>query len=72
MLDDAAALVIVTEWNEFRSLDLERVRSLLKEPVIVDLRNIYDPEIMAEAGFRYSSIGRPDQVNAAESGRKAG
>ncbi len=72
VLDDADALVIVTEWNEFRSLDLERVRSLLKEPVIVDLRNIYDPEIMAEAGFRYSSIGRPDQVNAAESGRKAG
>ena len=72
VLDDADALVIVTEWNEFRSLDLERVRSLLKEPVIVDLRNIYDPEIMAEAGVRYSSIGRPDQVNAAESGRKAG
>ena len=72
VLDDADALVIVTEWNEFRSLDLERVRSLLKEPVIVDLRNIYDPEIMAEAGFRYSSIGRPDRVNAAESGRKAG
>ncbi len=72
VLDDADALVIVTEWNEFRSLDLERVRSLLKEPVIVDLRNIYDPEIMAEAGFRYSSIGRPDRVSAAESGRKAG
>ena len=69
---DTKAIIIGTEWNEFRSLDLERVRSLLKEPVIVDLRNIYDPEIMAEAGFRYSSIGRPDQVNAAESGRKAG
>ena len=71
-LDGADALVIVTEWNEFRSLNLELVKSLLKEPIIVDLRNIYDPETMVEAGFRYSSIGRPYLVNAPETGRKAG
>jgi len=72
VLDGADALVIVTEWNEFRSLNLERVKSLLKEPIIVDMRNIYDPRAMAEAGFKYSSIGRPAQVTSLETGRKAG
>ena len=55
----ADALVIVTEWNAFRSLDLARVKASLREPVVVDLRNIYNPAEMAEAGFRYFSIGRP-------------
>ncbi len=55
----ADALVIVTEWNEFRALDMARVRSLLKNPVIVDLRNVYDPSDMVDAGFDYISIGRP-------------
>ena len=55
----ADALVIVTEWNEFRALDMARVRSLLKNPVIVDLRNVYDPSDMVDAGFDYVSIGRP-------------
>ena len=55
----ADALVIVTEWNEFRALDMRRVKSLLKAPVIVDLRNIYRPEDMARHGFTYVSIGRP-------------
>ena len=54
----ADALVILTEWNEFRALDLERVKALLKTPLIVDLRNIYDPGTVAAAGFRYVSIGR--------------
>src|SRR5262249_50882446 len=58
-LEGADALVIVTEWNQFRALDLARAKTLLKQPVVVDLRNIYDPKDMAEAGFRYSSIGRP-------------
>ena len=53
------ALVLVTEWNEFRALDLDRVKRLLKTPTIVDLRNIYRPEQMRAAGFNYSSIGRP-------------
>jgi UDPglucose 6-dehydrogenase len=57
-MDGADALVIVTEWNEFRALDLSRVKSLLKSPVMVDLRNIYIPSQMAEVGFHYSSIGR--------------
>ena len=52
------ALTIVTEWNEFRALDLERVKSLMKSPVMVDLRNIYDPDEMAAAGFRYTCVGR--------------
>jgi len=56
---DAYALVIVTEWDAFRALDLERIRSLLVEPLIVDLRNIYRPDEMSERGFRYLSIGRP-------------
>ena len=55
----ADALVIITEWNEFRALDLARVKSLLRQPVFIDLRNVYNAAEMTEAGFRYSSIGRP-------------
>jgi UDPglucose 6-dehydrogenase len=58
-MDDADVLVIVTEWNEFRALDIRRVKSLLKTPILVDLRNIYKPDEMAAAGFKYVSIGRP-------------
>jgi UDPglucose 6-dehydrogenase len=54
----ADALVIVTEWNEFRALDMRRVKSLLRTPVVVDLRNIYRPDDMARLGFRYHSVGR--------------
>ena len=60
--DGAEALTIVTEWNEFRALDLERIKSLMKSPVMVDLRNIYDPADMAQAGFQYTCIGRPRAV----------
>lgn len=55
----ADALVIITEWNEFRALDLERVKSLMKSPLMVDLRNIYEPAAMIDKGFDYHSIGRP-------------
>ena len=58
-LGGADLLTIVTEWNEFRSLDLKRVKQLMRDPVIVDMRNVYEPAAMAQAGFRYSSIGRP-------------
>lgn len=58
----ANAAVILTEWNEFRALDLGEMRKALREPVLVDLRNIYRPEEMAAAGFRYSSIGRSSKV----------
>jgi UDPglucose 6-dehydrogenase len=58
-LRDADAVAIVTEWNEFRALDLERIKSLMKRPRMIDFRNIYDPEEMASAGFDYACIGRP-------------
>jgi UDPglucose 6-dehydrogenase len=58
-MDGADALVLVTEWNEFRALDLDRVRSLLRQPVVIDLRNIYQPGEMIAAGLSYHSIGRP-------------
>jgi len=58
-VEGADALVIVTEWDEFRALDLRRIHALMREPVVVDLRNIYRPEEMARAGFRYAGIGRP-------------
>ena len=54
----ADVLVIITEWNAFRGLDLDRVKALLKVPVMVDLRNIYEPKEMAERGFSYHCIGR--------------
>ncbi|MSP51261.1 MAG: UDP-glucose/GDP-mannose dehydrogenase family protein [Alphaproteobacteria bacterium] len=55
----ADALAILTEWNEFRALDLERARGLLSNPILVDLRNIYRPDEVSAAGFDYYSIGRP-------------
>ena len=58
----ADVLLILTEWNEFRVLDLDRVRRELKTPLIVDLRNIYRPEEIAEAGFTYHSVGRKTAV----------
>jgi UDPglucose 6-dehydrogenase len=57
-LKEADGVVILTEWNEFRALDLARMKSLLKRPLMVDLRNIYRPGTMAEAGFDYVSVGR--------------
>ncbi|HAE47722.1 MAG: UDP-glucose 6-dehydrogenase [Tistrella sp.] len=55
----ADVAVLVTEWNQFRALDLDRVKAAMKTPVMVDLRNVYKPEEMAARGFAYSSIGRP-------------
>jgi UDPglucose 6-dehydrogenase len=55
---DADALVLVTEWNQFRALDLERIRSLMKTPKIADLRNIYEPEDVRQLGFEYVGVGR--------------
>jgi UDPglucose 6-dehydrogenase len=54
----ADVLVVATEWNQFRALDLDRLRSELSAPVVVDLRNVYDPASMRARGFRYSCIGR--------------
>jgi UDPglucose 6-dehydrogenase len=58
-LEGADALVIITEWNAFRALDLRRMKAAMKSPVMVDLRNIYNPAEMIAAGFRYTSVGRP-------------
>jgi UDPglucose 6-dehydrogenase len=58
-LAGADALVVVTDWNEYRHPDFERVKRTLKHPVIVDGRNLYDVEKMRELGVRYHSIGRP-------------
>ena len=57
-IDSADAVVIVTEWDAFRALDFGRVMELANQPVLVDLRNVYQPDDMREAGFEYSSIGR--------------
>lgn len=57
-IDGADAVVIVTEWNQFRALDMERVKGLLKSPKIADLRNIYEPEDMRALGFEYVGVGR--------------
>lgn len=57
-VSDADALVFMTEWNQFRALDMKRIRDLMKTPKIADLRNIYEPEDMREFGFQYVGVGR--------------
>lgn len=54
----ADALVLMTEWNQYRALDLERIKGLMKAPVFVDLRNVYAPQVMARLGFSYCGVGR--------------
>jgi UDPglucose 6-dehydrogenase len=55
---DADALILVTEWNEFKQLDLPRIASLMRHPVLIDGRNVYDPKMMHELGFEYRGVGR--------------
>ena len=62
------ALVVLTEWNEFKNLDLERLRAVMRHPVLVDGRNLYDPRAMARAGFVYWGVGRPAPRPAAAPG----
>jgi UDPglucose 6-dehydrogenase len=52
------ALVLATEWNQFRRLDLQRIKGLLKTPIFIDLRNVYDPDQMERLGFDYCGVGR--------------
>jgi UDPglucose 6-dehydrogenase len=59
-VEGADAMVLATEWNEFRALNFDRVKSALKEPIVVDLRNVYDPIRMTALGFTYRSVGRVD------------
>jgi len=57
-VDGADALVIVTEWDQFRALDMAKVKALLKEPNVVDLRNIYTSDVLEDMGINYTSVGR--------------
>jgi UDPglucose 6-dehydrogenase len=57
--DDVDALLILTDWSEFATLDLNRLYKTLRYPIVIDGRNLYDPQIMVEHGFTYLSIGRP-------------
>jgi UDPglucose 6-dehydrogenase len=61
-LSGADALVIVTEWNEFRRPSFDKLKEELKTPLVFDGRNLYDPDLMKERGFVYFSIGRPAVV----------
>ena len=63
-MEDADALAVLTEWNEFRALEPGRMKELLRRPVLVDLRNIYDPKAMSEAGFDYACLGRGPESGA--------
>jgi UDPglucose 6-dehydrogenase len=67
----AHALAIVTEWNEFRNMDLRRLKKLMKKPVLCDLRNLYDPNEVASAGWTHVGVGRgrPNRVARRKSGR---
>ena len=56
--EGADVLVVMTEWNQYRMLDLDRVKDLLTQPRIVDLRNVYEPKSVRAAGFTYVSVGR--------------
>ncbi len=64
--EGADALVIVTEWEQFRALDLDRLKQVMARPVVIDLRNIYRPEDMARRGFIYQGVGRPGPLPSAD------
>jgi len=63
LADGADALLVCTEWNEFKQLDLPRLRGLMANPLVVDGRNIYDPAIMQHHGFVYRAVGRAHSGN---------
>ena len=60
---EADVLVVITEWHEFRGLDPRRIKQVMRQPRIVDLRNIFDPEEMRGLGFAYEGVGRPKPRN---------
>jgi UDPglucose 6-dehydrogenase len=62
--EGADATVVLTEWNEFRALDLRRMKTAMRGDVLVDLRNVFRPALVREAGFRYTDIGRPGAEGA--------
>ena len=56
--EGADLLALVTEWNQFRNLDLERIKESMRRPILVDLRNVYEPERVRSLGFEYHGVGR--------------
>lgn len=58
MAKDADILVVMTEWNEFKQLDVQKIKAVMKTPLMVDGRNMYDPKIMRSLGFTYLGVGR--------------
>jgi UDPglucose 6-dehydrogenase len=58
----ADALVLMTEWNQYRALDLERIKSLMRTPLFIDLRNVYSPARMRAAGFTFVGVGRGEPL----------
>jgi UDPglucose 6-dehydrogenase len=56
--EDADAVVLMTEWNQYRALDLQKIKEIMRDPIFIDLRNVYDPKSMKELGFRYMGVGR--------------
>ena len=68
---DADALLVLTDWEEFRAIDLDRLRELLRYPIVIDGRNMFSPATMAEHGFTYTSVGRGDVHHQASSAQKS-
>jgi len=66
MAEGCDAIVVCTEWNEFRHLDMRRIQASMRQPVIFDGRNIYDPEHMTRLGFRYQAVGRNQHLNGVD------
>jgi len=58
----ADALILMTEWNQFRTLDFDRLKQVVRQPIFFDLRNVYDPERVVAFGFRHISVGRPSKA----------
>jgi UDPglucose 6-dehydrogenase len=56
--EGADGVVLMTEWNEYRSLDLIKLKKIMKNPVFIDLRNVYEPKTVKDAGFSYCGVGR--------------
>jgi UDPglucose 6-dehydrogenase len=62
-VENADALVLATEWNEFKQLDFKRIHNLMRQQIIIDGRNLWDPKTLRDLGFKYSGIGRGTHNN---------
>ncbi len=57
-VDNSDVLLVLTEWNEFRDLDFDNIKARMRQPALVDAKNVYDPDVLTSAGFVYSGVGR--------------